>query len=88
MRGLTEAEGELTAQHFDYLKALLGKGVLLLAGRTLNTDESSFGIVVFRAASASDAEAIVAADPAVAHGIMRADLFPYRVALLNDTWAD
>ena len=37
--------------HYNYLKALTDQGVVILAGRTLNTDESSFGIVIFRADS-------------------------------------
>lgn len=85
--GPTAAETEITMQHFNYLKQLTDEGIVLLAGRTLNTDESSFGIVVFQAESEAEAAAIVAADPAVAQGIMTSELFPYRVALLNRTWA-
>jgi uncharacterized protein YciI len=81
--GPTEWESELVAQHFEYLKGLLEKGALILAGRTQNTDESSFGIVIFRAGSEKEAQTIVAEDPAVRHAVMRAELFPYRVALLE-----
>ena len=51
-------------------------------GRTLNTDESSFGIVIFRARSEEAARAVMNADPAVQAGGMRARLFPYRIALM------
>jgi hypothetical protein len=46
-----------------------------------HTDASSFGIVVFWAESDDAARRIVDADPAVAGGVMRAELFPFRVAL-------
>jgi uncharacterized protein YciI len=57
--------------------------VVILAGRTLNADESSFGIVIFRAASGEEAQAVMKADPAVQQGVMQAELFPYRVALMG-----
>jgi uncharacterized protein YciI len=56
----------------------------LAAGRTLNTDESSFGIIIFRADSEEAARRIVADDPAVRGGVMRAELYPYRIALMAD----
>jgi len=71
-----------SSQHFDYLKALTVQGVVVLAGRTLNTDESSFGIVILTAASEDAARAIMHNDPAVKQGVMRAELFPYRIALM------
>ena len=80
--GPTQREEEIVSQHFAYLEALTGRGVVILAGRTLNTDESSFGIVIFRAESEEAARAIMNADPAVQAGVMRARLFPYRIALM------
>jgi len=74
-------EAAIIAQHFEYLQALTRSGVVLMAGRTLNRDERAFGIVVFAAESAARAREIMAGDPAVAQGVMRAELFPYRVAL-------
>ena len=82
-QGSTAEEETILAQHFAYLKDLTEKGVLILAGRTLNTDESSFGIVIFTAASEEAARQIMENDPAVKKGVMRARLFPYRVALIR-----
>jgi uncharacterized protein len=82
--GTTPEEDTLVGEHFDYLKSLLSKGVLILAGRTLNTDETSFGIVVFKADSEQAAREIVDNDPAVRNGVMHATLFPYRVALISE----
>lgn len=81
--GPTAEEAAIVADHFNYLKVLTSQGVLILAGRTQNTDETSFGIIIFRAESEDAARAIMNADPAVAKGVFRASLFPYRVALME-----
>ncbi len=82
--GPTSEESEITAQHFAYLKDLMEQGVVIVAGRTLNTDSSSFGIIIFNAESEEAARAIVNNDPAVKHRIMRSELFPYRIALIRE----
>jgi uncharacterized protein YciI len=78
--GPTPEEERIVDAHYNYLKELTEKGVVILAGRTLTTDARSFGIVVFRAETEEEACSIVADDPAVSGGVMRAELFPYRVA--------
>jgi uncharacterized protein YciI len=80
--GPTPEEAERISQHFDYLKGLVDTGVVILAGRTLNIDPSSFGIVIFNAPSEAAARELMNDDPAVKYGVMRAELYPYRVALL------
>lgn len=82
--GPTAHESQVVGRHFEYLEGLTKAGTVLMAGRTLNSDETAFGIVVFEAASEEDARRIVDADPAVAEGVMKAELFPYRVALWSD----
>jgi uncharacterized protein len=79
--GPTDREASIVGQHFQYLQSLVAEGVVLMAGRTLNVDAQTFGIVVFVAASEAAAGELVQNDPAVKHGIMSAELFPYRVAL-------
>jgi uncharacterized protein YciI len=86
--GPTPDEERLVDAHFDYLKELLSRGRLILAGRTLTTDASTFGIVVFRAPSAEDARAILENDPAVQGGVFTTQLFPYRVALMEGQTAE
>ena len=58
---------------------------MVLAGRTLNTDERSFGIVIFRADSEEAARRVMEQDPAVRNRVMRAELYPYRIALMAQT---
>jgi uncharacterized protein len=79
--GLTEREDAIIGEHFAYLSRLVDDGRVFMAGRTLETDERSFGIVVFHAETPEDAAALMQGDPAVRHGVMRAELFPYRIAL-------
>lgn len=80
--GPTPKEAEIVSQHFAYLKQLTEQGVVILAGRTLNTDESSFGIVILQADSETTARQVMNHDPAVKHEVMHAELFPYRIALM------
>ena len=81
--GPTSQESAQVAAHFAYLQEQDRLGRLILAGRTLNTDDSSFGVVIFRAADEGEARGIMLADPAVHAGVMRAELYPYRVALMS-----
>jgi uncharacterized protein len=80
--GPTPEEAEAVSAHFQYLKDLTAKGVVVLAGRTQNNDADTFGIVIFRAANEEKAWEIVNNDPAVQKGVMQARLFPFRIALM------
>ena len=73
--GPTETESQIVSDHFSYLKDLMEKGIVVLAGRTQNTDYSSFGIIIFKAESEARAKEIVRNDPAVKNNVMRAELY-------------
>jgi len=79
----TPEEDRIVGEHFNYLKELVEKDVVLLAGRTLNTDPSTFGIVIFVAGDDDAAQAILERDPAVRAGVFEAELFPYSIALVS-----
>jgi uncharacterized protein len=81
--GPTEFESRTVSEHFDYLKQLTNDGVVILAGRTQNTDYSSFGIVLFNAESVEAALEIMLNDPAVKNKVFRAELFPYKTSLFG-----
>ena len=81
--GPTPDEAAIVERHFASLQGLTERGTVILLGRTLNTDPSSFGIAIFKADPEDAARAIMDGDPAVRAGVMRADLFPYRIARLN-----
>ncbi|HLO01924.1 MAG TPA: YciI family protein [Symbiobacteriaceae bacterium] len=77
----TPEEESIMGEHFTYLKELLAKGQLLMAGPC---EDAAFGIVVFEAESLDSAEAIMHSDPAVAKGVMSAELHPFRVSLKKE----
>jgi len=81
--GSTPEEVEVVSRHFAYLQDLTEKGVMILMGRTQNNDESTFGIAIFEAEDESAARMIMEADPAVRLGVMRAVLYPYKIALMR-----
>jgi uncharacterized protein len=83
--GPTPEEGAIIDEHFAYLERLTAQGIVLLAGRTLTIGADSFGIVIFRAASAAAAQDMMAADPAIREGVMQSDLFPFRISLPSST---
>lgn len=78
----TPEEDRVVARHFAYLKALTEQGTVLLVGRTQHPDPTAFGIHILLAASEVEARRIVDDDPTVRGGIMRAELYPYKIALL------
>ncbi len=79
--GMTEVEKNAVAAHFEYLQGLAETGVVRLAGRTLESGQQTFGIVVFTAASETEAQRLVDEDPAVREGVMNAELFSFRIAV-------
>ena len=79
----TPREEKIVGEHFASLEQMLEEGRLILAGKTAGLDEKTFGIVIFEAASEQEAQDIMQNDPAVRQGIMRAELFPYQVALMR-----
>jgi uncharacterized protein YciI len=81
--GPTDQEAAIMSQHFNYLKSLTDQGIMLLFGRTQNSDARTFGLAIFRAESQDKARSIMNNDPAVKEGVMLAELYPYKVAGLN-----
>ncbi|EJL47469.1 YciI family protein [Brevibacillus agri] len=82
----TDKEHEIVGEHFRYLQKLLADNRLILAGRTQNMDETTFGIAIFLAESEEAARRVMENDPAVRQNVMTAELYPYRVALYNSEW--
>ena len=79
--GPTDSEQAVVAEHFAYLQDLNAQGVIILVGRTLNTDENTMGLTIFRAESEDTARQMMNGDPAVKKGVMTATLYPFRVIL-------
>ncbi|HIC36923.1 MAG TPA: hypothetical protein EYO80_04510 [Candidatus Marinimicrobia bacterium] len=51
----SEEKSQTVEKHYLYLKNLTEKGIVLMAGRTTNNDESTFGIVILKTETESDA---------------------------------
>jgi len=79
--GSSEEEAQITNEHFEYLKTQMEEGALILAGRTLNSDYSSFGIAIFNVRDDAHMQELTEADPGVAKRLFRAEWYPYRIAL-------
>ncbi len=79
--GPTADEARVTGEHFAYLQRLRREGELILAGRTLNSDYSAFGIAIFEARDDERMRRITAEDPGVAQKLFRAEWHPFRIAL-------
>ncbi len=79
--GPTYAEQAIVAEHFAYLQDLTAKGVVILVGRTVTTDENTMGLMIFRAESEDAARQIMSNDPAVKKNVMTATLYPFKVVL-------
>ena len=81
--GLTAEEQATISRHAAYCDDLAKAGVMLMVGRTQTTTPDTMGISVFFAKDEAEARQIMENDPAVKEGVMRAELFPYRVAFGN-----
>lgn len=68
------------SRHFEYLKQKLKEGKLVMAG-PVTTGE--FGLSVVETESEEEARDIMNNDPAVIAGIMKPEIYPYRVSLLK-----
>ena len=79
----TEKDNQIVQKHFMRLKSMTEAGTVIMAGRTQGMSPDDFGIVIFEAESAESAQEMMEADPTVKEGIMTAQLFPYRVALMR-----
>ena len=81
VRPWTEAETGVITQHFTRLAKATEAGKVILAGRTTESPDRTFGLVIFEAEDDEAARLFVESDPVVVAGIMTATLHPYSVAL-------
>lgn len=77
----TDTENAVVAQHFERLAQAAKSGQVIIAGRTKESLDKTFGLVIFEADSETAAREFMRSDPAVIAGLMTATLHPYAVAL-------
>jgi uncharacterized protein YciI len=77
----TDKDNAAVSAHFARLAKAAEAGQVVLAGRSSEPLDRTFGIVIFEADNEEAARAFMNADPAVEAGVMTATLHPYSVAL-------
>jgi uncharacterized protein YciI len=77
----TKEDHAVAQRHFERLKAAAEHGPVILAGRTEEPADKTFGIVIFEAPDEKAARVFMENDPAVKSGLMTADLHPYMIAV-------
>jgi len=77
----TEEDKAAVERHFNRFKEAIKSGRLILAGRTPEPGDKTFGIAVFEANDEAVAREFMETDPAVVAGVMTAELHPFVVAL-------
>jgi uncharacterized protein YciI len=77
----TKEDNEVLERHFARFQEATKSGQLILAGRTKEPGDKTFGVAIFEASDEAAARMFMQADPAVAGGLMTAELHPFAVAL-------
>ena len=77
----TGEDKKVLQRHFVRFQEAIKAGKLILAGRTSESGDKTFGIAIFEAKDEAAARKFMEEDPAVAGGLMTAELHPFTVAL-------
>jgi uncharacterized protein len=77
----TKDDNAVLERHFARFQQATKAGQLILAGRTSEPGNKTFGIAIFEAPDEDAARKFMQEDPAVAGGLMTAELHPFSVAL-------
>jgi uncharacterized protein YciI len=81
----TQEDKMALSRHFARFKHAIETGELILAGRTSEPGDKTFGIAIFEAKGEEAARKFMESDPAVVAGLMIAELHPFSVALQRKT---
>ena len=73
-----EDESEMLEAHWTYLRRLHAEGRVVVAGPSWTGDDP-YGIGVFDLREREEVEALLAEDPAITSGAMRAEIRPLRI---------
>jgi len=77
----TKEDEAVPERHFVRFQQAAKSGQLILAGRTSEPGDKTFGIAIFEAPDEDAARKFMQEDPAVAGGLMTAELHRFAVAL-------
>ena len=79
----TDRDYASVSAHFKRLQEATESRKVILAGRTDEPPDRTFGIVIFEARTDTEATMFMESDPVVRDGVMRAELHPYSIALIR-----
>jgi uncharacterized protein YciI len=77
----TKEDKAVLERHFVRFQEAIKSGQLILAGRTSEPGDKTFGIAIFEATDEDAARKFMQDDPVVSGGLMTAELHPFAVAL-------
>ena len=77
----TDQDKAAVNRHLANFREAIKSGQLILAGRTMEPGDKTFGIAIFEAKDEEAARKFMEGDPAVAAGVMTAELHPFAVVL-------
>jgi uncharacterized protein YciI len=75
----TKEDNAAMERHIIRFQEATKSGQLILAGRTREPGDKTFGIAIFKASDEAAARAFMKADPTVSAGLMTAELHPFAV---------
>jgi uncharacterized protein len=81
----TKEDEMALSRHFARFKHAIETGELILAGRTSEPGDKTFGIAIFEASNETAARKFMESDPAVVAGLMTAELHSFSIALQRKT---
>jgi uncharacterized protein YciI len=84
----TAEDNAALGRHFNRFKDAIKSGQLILAGRTSEPGDKTFGIAIFEAPDEAAARKFMEQDPAVTDGLMTAELHPFAIALQRNGASD
>ena len=77
----TKEDNAALDRHFTRFQEAAKSGQLILAGRTKEPGDKTFGIAIFTASDDAAAKEFMESDPAVVAKLMTAELHPFYVAV-------
>jgi uncharacterized protein YciI len=81
----TKEDNAALEKHIIRFNEATKSGQLILAGRTKEPGDKTFGIAIFRASDEAAAKKFMESDPAVVAKLMTAELHPFAVAMQRKT---
>ena len=85
MTHTTEEDNKIMGEHFQYLKSLLEKGKLVLAGPVLN-EKKPMGLLILECENVDEARDLMEKDPSVKAGIQKIKMLePFKMSLYKKT---